>query len=72
MSEADTKAALQKANVPPATVNEIVKVNKQSQIDGLRAAEAILALLALIALPFTRGIPTVQPGAQAKPRPSPA
>ena len=72
MSEADTKAALQKANVPPATVNEIVKVNKQSQIDGLRAAEAILALLALVALPFTRGIPTVQPGAQAKPRPSPA
>jgi len=41
-------------------------------IDGLRAAEAILALLALIALPFTRGIPTVQPGSQVKPRPSPA
>ena len=72
MSEADTKAALQKANVPTATADEIVKVNKQSQIDGLRAAEAILALLALVALPFTRGIPTVQPGAQAKPRPSPA
>ena len=65
MSEADVKAALSKANVPPATANEIVKVNKQSQIDGLRASEAILALLALIALPFTRGIPTVQPGAQA-------
>ena len=67
MSEADVKAALSKANVPSATANEIIKVNKQSQIDGLRAAEAILALLALIALPFTRGIPTVQPGAQAKP-----
>ena len=72
MSEADAKAALQKANVPPATADEIVKQNEKSQIDGLRAAEAILALLALIALPFTRGIPTVQPGAQAKPRPSPA
>ena len=48
MSEADTKAALQKANVPPATADEIVKVNKQSQVDGLRAAEAILALLALV------------------------
>ena len=67
MSEADVKAALSKANVPSATANEIIKVNKQSQIDGLRASEAILALLALIALPFTRGIPTVQPGAQTKP-----
>jgi MFS family permease len=72
ISEADAKAALQKANVPTATANEIVKENQKSQIDGLRAAEAILALLALIALPFTRGIPTVQPGAEAKARPSPA
>ena len=53
--------------MPSATANEIIKVNKQSQIDGLRASEAILALLALIALPFTRGLPIVQPGAQAKP-----
>ncbi len=67
MSETDVKAALSKANVPSATANEIIKVNEQSQIDGLRTSEAILALLALIALPFTRGIPTVQPGAQAKP-----
>ena len=66
MSEADAKAALQKANVPPATADEIVKQNEKSQIDGLRAAEAILALLALVALPFTRGIPTVQPGAKAQ------
>jgi MFS family permease len=72
MSKTDTQAALKKANVPPATADEIVKENEKSQIDGLRAAEAILALLALIALPFTRGIPTVQPGAQAKPRPAPA
>jgi hypothetical protein len=70
MSEADVKTALSKANVPAATANEIIKVNKQSQIDGLRTAEAILALLALIALPFTRGIPTVQPGAQTKPTPA--
>ncbi len=68
ISEADVRAALKKANVPTATANEIVKVNKQSQIDGLRSAEAILALLALIALPFTRGLPTVPPGAKEKPR----
>jgi len=72
ISKADAKAALQKANVPTATADEIVKQNEKSQIDGLRAAEAILALLALVALPFTRGIPTVQPGAQAKARPAPA
>jgi MFS family permease len=72
ISEADAKAALEKANVPTATANEIVKQNEKSQIDGLRAAEAILALLALVAIPFTRGIPTVQPGAKAKPRASPA
>jgi MFS family permease len=72
ISEPDAKAALEKANVPTATANEIVKQNEQSQIDGLRAAEAIIALLALVALPFTRGIPKVQPGAEAKPTPSPA
>ncbi len=72
MSDADVRAALQQADVPTATADEIVKQNEKSQIDGLRAAEAILALLALVALPFTRGIPTVQPGGQAKPRPSPA
>jgi MFS family permease len=72
LSEADAQAALKKANVPPAAADEIVKQYKKSQIGGLRAAEALLALLALLALPFTRGIPIVQPGAQAKPRPSPA
>ena len=72
ISEADAKAALKKANVPTATADEIVKQNEKSQIDGLRAAEAILALLALVALPFTRGLPTVPPGAQGKPRASPA
>ena len=72
MSEADVKTALKEANVPTATANEIVKENQKSQIDGLRAAEAILALFALVALPFTRGIPTVQPGTQTKPSPAPA
>ena len=72
ISEPDAKVALQKANVPPEAADEIVKHNEKGQIDGLRAAEAILALLALIALPFTRGIPTVQPGVQARPRPTSA
>jgi MFS family permease len=71
MSEADVKAGLEEAHVPPAASEEIVKANEKAQIDGLRAAEAILAFLALVALPFTRGIPTLQPGAKAKPRPPP-
>jgi MFS family permease len=64
-SDADLKTALQKANVPPAAVDEIVKVNEKGRIDGLRDASAVLALLALVAIPFSRGIPTVQPGAEA-------
>jgi hypothetical protein len=72
ISDADLKTALSDANMPAATTDEIVKVNEQARIDGLRSAAAILALLALVALPFTRGIPTIQPGAEAKPRPAPA
>ena len=70
VSEKDLKAALSDANVQPKAADEIVKVNDQSQIDGLRSAAAILALLALVALPFTRGLPTVQPGSQATPAPA--
>ena len=44
--------------------------NEKSRIDGLRVAVSILALFALAALLFTRGIPTVQPGAQTKPSPA--
>ena len=41
------------------------------EIDGLRVALSILALFALIALLFTGGIPTIQPGAQAMPGTAP-
>ncbi len=39
--------------------------NEKSRIDALRVAVSVLALITLLALPFTRGIPKVQPGAQA-------
>ena len=71
VSDKDLEAALAKANVPTATAKAIVDENEKGRIDGLRAAAALLALLALVALPFTRGIPTVQPGAETKPRPPP-
>lgn len=74
LSDSDLKAALQDAQVPPETVDAVVETNEQSRITGLRAAVAILALLALVALLFTGGIPKVQPGAASGPRapPTPA
>ena len=64
MSDADLKAALAEANVPPATTDAVVATNEKSRIDGLRAAVAVLALFSLVALLFTRGIPTTPPGSQ--------
>ena len=65
ISDDDLEAALADAHVPPRTANAIVDQNEKSRIDGLRVAVAILALFSLLALPFTRGIPTVQPGAES-------
>ena len=62
ISDADLEAALSDAHVPPQTANAIVDENEKSRIDALRVAVAILALFSLLALPFTRGIPTVQAG----------
>jgi MFS family permease len=62
VSDADLNATLEKADVPPATAEAIVDVNAHSRINGLRAALAVLALLALAALVFTRRLPTIQPG----------
>ena len=67
MSDADLEAALKDAHVPPRTTDAIVDENEKSRIDGLRVAVSLLALFALLALPFTRGIPTVQPGSQTSP-----
>ena len=66
VSDADLRAALTAANVPPATIDAVAEANADSQIQGLRAAISILALITLLALVFTRGIPTIQPGTQTK------
>ncbi len=65
ISDDDLKTALSDAHVPAATADAVLDTNEQSRIDGLRVAVALLALLSLAALPFTRGIPTVQPGEQS-------
>ncbi len=66
MSDKDLQKALDDAGVPKDTANAVVDENAQARIAGLRSALAVLALLSLLALLFTRGIPTVQPGAEAK------
>lgn len=58
ISDADLKAALQEANVAPATADAVVEENAQSRIEGLRAALAVLALLCLVALGATRRLPS--------------
>jgi MFS family permease len=65
MSDSDLKAALADAHVPPKTADAIVQTNEKSRIDGLRSAVSILAIFALVALLFTRGIPAVQPSDQS-------
>jgi len=67
ISDADLEEALSDAHVPPRVSSAIVDENEKSRIDALRVAVSVLALITLLALPFTRGIPTVQPGAEAEP-----
>ena len=61
VSDKDLEAALDEANVPPAASDAIVEENANARIDGLRAALAVLALISLVALYFSRRLPTKQP-----------
>jgi len=72
ISDDDLEAALDEAGVPPETADAVVDDNAESRIAGLRSAIAVLAVIALLALLFTRGLPTVQPGAQASAEPAAA
>ena len=65
VSDADLVAALEDAGVPPATAEAITEENATARLNGLRSALSVLAIVALIALFFTRGIPTQQPATVA-------
>ena len=61
VSDKDLKAALEKADVPPKTADAVVTENANARITGLRVSLALLAVVALIALFFSRRIPDRQP-----------
>jgi len=66
ISDADLQAGLDKAGVPPPTADAIVEENTTARIHGLQASLGVLAGFALLALFFTRLIPTTQPGASQR------
>ncbi|MEU2826739.1 MFS transporter [Streptomyces bacillaris] len=62
LSDAQLKAALADADANADVTDAALDANSEARIDGLRAALAILALSALIALFFSHRIPKTQPG----------
>ena len=64
LSDQDLKTQLDKAGVPPQTADAVVQENATARIDGLRASLSVLAVIALLAVPFSRRIPVRQPSAQ--------
>ena len=63
VSDAQLESAMQQAGIDQETAQAVVDVNEQARVDGLRSALALLAIAGVIALFFTRRIPTQQPGA---------
>jgi hypothetical protein len=61
VSDDDLESALDDAGVPPETADAITEEYETARLDGLRASLSVLAGIALIALFFTRRIPTTQP-----------
>ncbi len=57
ISDADLEAALDDAGVSPAASKAITDENADARLDALRASLSVLAVLALIALFFSRGLP---------------
>ncbi len=70
VSDAQLRAGLQQAGVGLQASDAIVHENELARLNGLRTALSVLAVIALIALVFSRGIPTEQPAA-ARAGPSP-
>jgi len=57
LSDADLEKAMQESGASPEATQIAVDANEQARVDGLDAALGVLALLAAVALFFTRSIP---------------
>jgi MFS transporter len=66
VSDAQLETALRDAGVDAQTTQAVLDANEQARVDGLRSALALLALIAVVALFFTKRIPTRQPGSTAE------
>jgi hypothetical protein len=64
VSDADLEEALEQEGMSGAEATAIVDENAQARIEALRASLSVLAVIALLALFFARGLPTVQPGSE--------
>ena len=62
VSDADLEAGLAAAGVDPALSEEILAENRAARIEGLDAAIAFLAIMAVISLFFTGYVPTTTGG----------
>ena len=65
ISDADLQTALEDAGVSQQTADAVLDEYGSACVDGLRTALALLALFSVVALFFTRRVPTQQPGAVA-------
>ncbi|MEU7295735.1 MFS transporter [Streptomyces exfoliatus] len=61
LSDVQLESALDEAGTSERLTQEALEANAAARLDGLRAALAILAFAALVALFFTQRIPTTQP-----------
>jgi Na+/melibiose symporter-like transporter len=67
VSDADLDRALADAGVPAAQADAVIAENESARIDGLRLSLVVLALVAALALFFTRMLPTVPVGSGTTP-----
>jgi EmrB/QacA subfamily drug resistance transporter len=65
ISDDQLESAMEAAGADEGTIQAVVDANQQARVDGLRSALALLAVISVIALFFTKRIPTKQPGSVA-------